>query len=68
MKKLLLVFFLFLVICGTLTAKENSKFSFVFADLDQHPEILDGFLPTLLEVGMDYNLFKLSEDEIRAEP
>ena len=64
MKKLLLVIFLFLVICGTLTAKENSKFSFVFADLDQHPEILDGFLPTLLEVGMDYNLFKLSEDEI----
>ena len=45
----------------SLTCVFAGDFKFVFKDLDQHPDILYGFLPTLAEVGVGYDGFSLFE-------
>lgn len=39
-------------------------FSFLFTELDQHPEILAGFLPTLVTVGASYDGLDLVEGDL----
>ena len=60
MKKKVLIFIILFMSCAFVSAGD---FSFVFADLDQHTELLSGFLPTLLEVGVSYDGFKFKDDE-----
>lgn len=58
MKKILIVLLCLLAVSSTLFA---SDFSFVFGDLDQHSDILIGFLPTYLLAGAGYNGLELVE-------
>ncbi len=55
MKKTLLVILIFFVVLGSVFAGD---FKFLFTELDQHPEILSGFLPTLTAVGTSYEGFE----------
>lgn len=55
MKKTLIVVLLVLV---TLCSAFAGDFKFLFTELDQHPEILAGFLPTLTAVGTSYEGFE----------
>ena len=51
MKKVLLVALVLLLAVGSVFAGD---FKFLFTELDQHPEILSGFLPTLTAFGTSY--------------
>lgn len=53
MKKKLLVLLLVLVIVST--AVFGGDWRYVFGDLDQHPEILVGFIPTFTTMGFGYD-------------
>ena len=50
-KALTIVLVLALALCSVFAG----DFKFLFTELDQHPEILAGFLPTLTAVGVGYN-------------
>ncbi len=52
MKKLLTVLLLSLIVVSSLFA---SPFHFVFSTLNQHPDILVGFIPTYVVGGVGYN-------------
>lgn len=53
---------LLLLLACALAVLPASGFEFVFGDLDQHGEILGGFLPSYLKAGAGYNGFSLIED------
>ncbi len=55
MKKFLLVALVLLLAVGSVFAGD---FKFLFTELDQHPEILSGFLPTLTAFGTSYEGFE----------
>ncbi len=55
MKKALIVALVLFVALGSVFAGE---FKFLFTELDQHPEILSGFLPTLTAFGTSYEGFE----------
>ena len=50
-KALTIVLVLALALCSVFAG----DFKFLFTELDQHPEILAGFLPTLTAIGVGYN-------------
>ena len=50
-KALTIVLVLALAVCSVFAG----DFKFLFTELDQHPEILAGFLPTLTAIGVGYN-------------
>ncbi len=53
MKKIVVPILIFIICSLPLAAK---PLRFVFGDLDQHPEIVEGFLPTYLLAGAGYEL------------
>lgn len=55
MKKALIVALVLFVALGSVFAGD---FKFLFTELDQHPEILSGFLPTLTAFGTSYEGFE----------
>lgn len=55
MKKALIVALVLFVALGSVFA---GGFKFLFTELDQHPEILSGFLPTLTAFGTSYEGFE----------
>ena len=61
MKKVLTVV---LVLALALCSVFAGDFKFLFTELDQHTEILSGFLPTLVTVGAGYNGLTLSEGDL----
>lgn len=61
MKKLLTIVLIAAMAASCLMAGD---FSFLFTELDQHPEILAGFLPTLVTVGAGYNGLDLLEGDL----
>ena len=61
MKKTLTVV---LVLAIALCSVFAGDFKFLFTELDQHTEILSGFLPTLVTVGAGYNGLTLSEGDL----
>lgn len=56
MKKLMTVLIVLVLALGIITAGDVK---FLFTELDQHPEILVGFLPTLTSVGASYEGLEL---------
>ena len=50
-KALTIILVLALALCSVFAG----DFKFLFTELDQHPEILAGFLPTLTAIGVGYN-------------
>lgn len=56
MKKILAVLLIICCICLSVFAGD---FKFLFKDLDQHSELLYGFLPTLIQVGASYEGLEL---------
>lgn len=61
MKKILLVTLVLLLAVGSVFAGD---FKFLFTELDQHPEILSGFLPTLTAFGTSYEGFEFIEGRL----
>ncbi len=61
MKKRLLV--LLLVVCVAVTSVFGGDWKFVFGDLDQHPEVLMGFLPSYFAGGVGYTGLSLIEND-----
>ena len=61
MKKVLTVV---LVLALALCSVFAGDFKFLFTELDQHPEILAGFLPTLTAIGVGYNGLDLLEGDL----
>jgi len=61
MKKVLTVV---LVLAIALCSVFAGDFKFLFTELDQHPEILSGFLPTLITIGAGYNGLDLIEGDL----
>ena len=61
MKKVLLVALVLILAVGAVFAGD---FKFLFTDLDQHPEILSGFLPTLTAFGTSYEGFEFVEGRL----
>jgi hypothetical protein len=61
MKKALLVV---LLICVAFTSVLAGDLKYLFTDLDQHVEILNGFLPTLLGMGASFEGLALVEDQL----
>ena len=56
MKKILVILLMVLSVTCALFAGD---FKFLFTELDQHMELLDGFLPTLITVGESYEGLEL---------
>ncbi len=65
MKKLLIIVLLSLMVFSTLSA--DTTYRLIVADLDQHPGILVGFLPTYLLAGfgMDFNIQENNRSELQ---
>ena len=65
MKKLLTILLIFIVALSGIYAE--TSYRFIFADMDQHSEILIGFCPTylLLGVGMDFHLVENNTSELQ---
>lgn len=65
MKKLITVLLLCLMVLSAATAE--TTYRFIFADMDQHSEILIGFCPTylLLGLGMDFHLMENNTSELQ---
>ena len=61
MKRILTVV---LVLALALCSVFAGDFKFLFTELDQHTEILSGFLPTLVTVGVGYNGLSLVEGDL----
>ena len=61
MKKILLVALVLVLAVGFVFAGD---FKFLFTELDQHPEILSGFLPTLTAFGTSYEGFEFIEGRL----
>ena len=61
MRKALVVVLIFFVVVGSVFAGD---FKFLFTDLDQHPEILSGFLPTLTAFGTSYEGFEFIDGRL----
>lgn len=61
MKRILTVV---LVLALALCSVFAGDFKFLFTELDQHTEILSGFLPTLVTVGAGYNGLSLIEGDL----
>lgn len=59
-KALTVVLILALALCSVFAG----DFKFLFTELDQHPEILAGFLPTLTAIGAGYEGLSLIEGEL----
>ena len=59
-KALTIVLVLALALCSVFAG----DFKFLFTELDQHPEILAGFLPTLTAIGVGYNGLDLIEGDL----
>lgn len=59
-KALTIVLVLALALCSVFAG----DFKFLFTELDQHPEILAGFLPTLTAIGVGYNGLDLVEGDL----
>ena len=59
-KALTIVLVLALALCSVFAG----DFKFLFTELDQHPEILAGFLPTLTAIGVGYNGLDLIEGNL----
>ena len=59
-KALTIVLVLALALCSVFAG----DFKFLFTELDQHPEILAGFLPTLTAIGVGYNGLDLLEGDL----
>ena len=59
-KALTVVIVILLAVCSVFAG----DFKFLFTELDQHPEILAGFLPTLTAVGVGYNGLELIEGNL----
>lgn len=59
-KALVVVLVLALAVCSVFAG----DFKFLFTELDQHPEILAGFLPTLTTIGVGYNGLDLIEGNL----
>lgn len=59
-KALVVVLVLALAVCSVFAG----DFKFLFTELDQHPEILAGFLPTLTTIGVGYNGLDLIEGDL----
>lgn len=59
MKKLFVIFLIFVLVTTTVFA---SKVNFVFGDMSQHPDILYGFFPSYLLLGAGYELPKIIDD------
>ena len=61
MKKVLtVVLVLAIAVCSVFAG----DFKFLFTELDQHTEILSGFLPTLITIGAGYNGLNLVEGDL----
>ena len=65
MKKLLTILLIFIMALSGIYAE--TSYRFIFADMDQHSEILIGFCPTylLLGVGMDFHLVENNTSELQ---
>ena len=61
MKKALIVVLILVTAIGSVFA---SDFKFLFTELDQHTEILAGFLPTLVTIGTSYEGIDLMENNL----
>ena len=61
MKKALTVILIVSCICLSVFAGD---FKFLFKDLDQHPELLKGFLPTLIQAGASYEGLSLMPQDL----
>ncbi len=59
-KALVVVLVLVLAVCSVFAG----DFKFLFTELDQHPEILAGFLPTLTTIGVGYDGLDLIEGDL----
>ena len=59
-KALTIVLVLALAVCSVFAG----DFKFLFTELDQHPEILAGFLPTLTAIGAGYEGLSLIEGDL----
>ncbi|MBQ9809988.1 MAG: hypothetical protein IJM52_02400 [Spirochaetales bacterium] len=59
-KALTVVLILALALCSVFAG----DFKFLFTELDQHPEILAGFLPTLTAIGAGYEGLSLIEGDL----
>ncbi|MBR2281775.1 MAG: hypothetical protein IJ863_04035, partial [Spirochaetales bacterium] len=59
-KALVVVLVLAVAVCSVFAG----DFKFLFTELDQHPEILAGFLPTLTTIGVGYNGLDLIEGDL----
>lgn len=59
-KALTVVIVILLAVCSVFAG----DFKFLFTELDQHPEILAGFLPTLTAVGVGYEGLELIEGNL----
>lgn len=55
MKRFFLTILLAIILFAPLGAKEGTGWRFIFADLDQHPEILVGFCPSYVMLGAGYD-------------
>ena len=66
MKKLLTIFLVFVMVMTGVSAS-SPEYRFVFADLDQHPEVLIGFCPTylLLGFGADFHFIENNTSELQ---
>lgn len=65
MKKILTVLLIMIMVVSGLSAKP--EFRFIFADLDQHTEVIGGFLPTYVLVGMgaDFKFLEGNTSELQ---
>lgn len=61
MKKILTVVLVIAIAASSVFAGD---FSFLFTELDQHVEILSGFLPTLVTVGASYDALDLMPENL----
>lgn len=59
-KALVVVLIVFLAVCSVFAG----DFKFLFTELDQHTEILGGFLPTLVTIGTSYEGFSFFEGHL----
>ena len=65
MKKILTVLLIMIMVVSGLSAKP--EFRFIFADLDQHTEVIGGFLPTYVLIGMgaDFKFLEGNTSELQ---
>ncbi len=61
MKKVFVIAVVLLLACSSVFAGD---FKFIFAELDQHPEILAGFCPTLTAIGASYEGLELIDGNL----